>query len=184
MSEIINKIITEPWPWWVGGPLIGIFVFVFLWTEGKELGISSSYQYICSRLFPLNLEYLKGSLSAGKWQTIFIAGMILGGVLLYFLIPEYSISISEDAKRRLSEIGVSDFTGYVPKELYNWNGKQLTALIIGGLLLGFGARYANGCTAGHAIVGMAKLAPSSIIATLCFFIGGLTATYLIVPLLL
>lgn len=180
--EWIGRIINEPWPWWVGGPLIGLFVLVLLVVESKQLGISSSYQYICSRMSPMQLEYFKDR-TKSKWQFFFVIGLVLGGVLIYLLIPSYQIGISESTIAALSEYGVSEQVGYVPSELFNGSVSSLLILTAGGFLIGFGARYANGCTAGHAIMGVSQLATSSIVATVCFFIGGLIATFFIIPLI-
>jgi uncharacterized membrane protein YedE/YeeE len=56
-------------------------------------------------------------------------------------------------------------------------------MVIGGFLVGFGTRYAGGCTSGHAISGLSNLQFASLIATIGFFAGGLIATHLLYPLL-
>jgi uncharacterized protein len=183
MNELINSIIYEPWPWWVGGPLIGVFVIVLLLLERKQLGISSSYDYICGKMAPINLSYFKDS-NKSKWQFFFVIGLMAGGTILFYLNPAYEIAVSEESLATLSSLGIEQQTGFVPKELYNFSTSSTVFLLLGGFSLGFGARYANGCTAGHAIMGVAQFAPSSIIATTCFFIGGLFATHLIIPLVI
>lgn len=180
MNKLINKIIYEPWPWWVGGPLIGLFVLVLLLSEKKQLGISSSYQYICAKVSPWTLDYFKNP-DKNKWQFFFIIGLVLGGAVVFYVVPTYSVAISSNTINDLSAIGVEPQAGFAPAELYNFSAGSVLVLGLGGIFLGFGARYANGCTAGHAIMGCAQLAPASIISTICFFIGGLAATYLIVP---
>ena len=179
---MIKELIYEPWPWWIGGPLIGIFVTLFLLIERKQLGISSSYQYICSKVSPWKLDYFRDT-GRLKWQFLFVLGVVLGGVLVYLTTPAYDVALAEGAANRLATYGIGAQKGYLPEELYNWSTKSIVVLGIGGILLGFGARYANGCTAGHAIMGNAQLAPSSIISTVFFFVGGLISTYLIIPIL-
>ena len=183
MNQIVKDIICKPWPWWVGGPLIGLFVILLLVIERKQLGISSSYQYICSRLSPWKLDYFKDP-SKIAWQFYFVIGLVLGGAILYSLNPSYEIGISEETVTSLKQIGIEKQKGFAPAEIYNFSATSLIFIGIGGVLLGFGARYAGGCTAGHAIMGCAQLAPSSIITTICFFIGGLFATYFIIPLII
>lgn len=183
MNQIIKDLINDPWPWWVGGPLIGLFVIVLLLVEKKQLGISSSYQYICAKVSPLKLDYFKDP-GKNAWQFYFIIGVVLGGVIISSAIPAYQVAISDETVSTLENIGVTQQAGFAPAEIYNFSSSSLIILGLGGLFLGFGARYANGCTAGHAIMGCAQLAPSSIITTVFFFVGGLLATYFIIPLIL
>ena len=183
MNEIVNKIVYEPWPWWVGGPLIGGVAILLVLTTRKQLGISSSYQYICSKVSPFRNDYLRGDTSGFSWQFIFVIGMIVGGLLLSFILGDVNVDISDETKTSLIKIGLTDLTGFVPSQLFNFSAPSVLVLLLGGVTMGFGARYANGCTAGHAIAGCAQLSPSSLIATVCFFIGGLAATYFIVPLI-
>ncbi|MCB9224082.1 MAG: YeeE/YedE family protein [Crocinitomicaceae bacterium] len=183
MNQLYDIIFVKPWPWWVGGPLIGIFVILLLIIERKQLGISSSYQYICAKVSPWKLDYFKEP-EKNAWQFFFILGVIAGGAILSFLTPAYEIGISEETIVTLDQIGIHEQKGFAPAEIYNFSTSSLLVIGLGGVLLGFGARYANGCTAGHAIMGCAQLAPSSIITTIGFFVGGLLATYLIIPLIL
>jgi len=182
MRELLNKIIYEPWPWWVGGPLIGLFVIALLLIEKKQLGISSSYQYICAKLSPIKIDYFKQP-EKSAWQFWFVVGLIIGGVIIQFSIPSYHVKISRESLATLQSIGIREQVGFVPTELYQFSSTSLGILAVGGLFIGFGSRYANGCTAGHAIMGCAQASPSSIVATICFFIGGLLATHFIVPFL-
>lgn len=184
MKEVFNKFIYEPWPWWLGGPLIGIFVVVLFLLERKQLGISSSFQYVCSKLSPISLEYFKDT-SRSKWQFWFVIGLVVGGLALNLIVPTYDINIADETLISLSELGIRSQPGYVPIEVYSFSSyKNILILLMGGLMIGFGARYANGCTAGHAIMGCALMSPGSIIATVCFFVGGLIATYFILPIIL
>lgn len=182
MKELLNNIIYEPLPWYVGGPLIGLFVLVLLLVERKQLGISSSYNFICAKLSPVKLDYFK-DITRARWQFYFVIGLVLGGTLIYFVNPVYEIGISEASLLSLQSLGIEQQKGFVPVELYNLSTSSVFLLLAGGIFLGFGARYANGCTAGHAIMGVSQLAPSSIITTICFFIGGLIATHFILPLI-
>lgn len=180
--DFINKLISEPWPWYIGGPLIGLTVIALLLTEKKQLGISSSLVYICAKVTPFNLNYLKNP-EKNAWQFWFVVGLVIGGGLAAVVLPEYSIDLSDSTSELLVENGIGHNSGYAPDRLFNLDIQNLGILWLGGVLLGFGARYANGCTAGHAIMGMAQLAPSSILATLSFFAGGLVATFFILPYL-
>ena len=111
--------------------------------------------------------------------------MILGGAVLHFTgLTTEKIAISENTTTLLTQQGLTDLNGYVPADLYTFAFPQIIILVIGGFVIGFGARYAGGCTAGHSIMGIAQLAPSSIISTIGFFVGGLISTYLILPFIL
>lgn len=177
MNNLLNQLIYEPWPWYIGGPLIGLFVISLLLIEKKSLGVSSSFDEICQ-------IGSKTKTSTSAWQITFVIGLILGGSIIYLVNDtSYTITISEGAKTKLSTYGVSNFEGYVPSQLFNFESVNIFILSIGGLLIGFGARYAGGCTAGHSIMGIALLAGSSIITTVGFFIGGLASTYLLIPYL-
>jgi len=110
--------------------------------------------------------------------------MIIGGSILYFGgFTTETIAISDATSETLKGIGLTNLNGYAPTELYTFAFPQVLVLAVGGFVIGFGSRYAGGCTAGHSIMGIAQLAPSSIIATVGFFAGGLISTYLIVPYL-
>ena len=118
------------------------------------------------------------------WQIWFSAGLVLGGVIVFLLVPVYQVDISSETIQTLEGLNVVPQKGLVPLELYSFDLSSILVLLAGGIFIGFGARYANGCTAGHAIMGCAQLSKASIISTVFFFVGGLIATYLILPVLL
>jgi len=183
MHELLHQLIYESWPWYIGGPLIGIFAISILLLERKALGVSSSFDQFCAVVIPAGEK--RNFLLKDTWQIWFVFGMVLGGAILYFSgLTTEKIAIAESTTAILTQQGLTDFNGYVPSELYSFAFPQVIILVIGGFVIGFGARYAGGCTAGHSIMGIAQLAPSSIISTIGFFIGGLFSTYLIVPFIL
>lgn len=180
--EWINAILFESWPWYIGGPLIGLFTLSVLLFERKMLGVSSSFEQFCSIALPPG--DIRNFILKDTWQIWFVFGMIIGGFLLSNIgsITE-QINLSSGAIQKLNENGINDFSGYAPSQLFNFQFPEFIILGIGGLLIGFGSRYAGGCTAGHSIMGIAQLAPSSILSTIGFFIGGLISTYFILPYL-
>lgn len=183
MENFYKSVVVDPWPWWIGGPLIGVFVIVLMLFEKKQLGISSSFQGICSNLSPVKFDYFK-NVEKTYWQIWFSAGLVLGGVIVFLLVPVYPVDISNETIQTLKGLNVAPQKGLVPAELYSFDLSSILVLLAGGIFIGFGARYANGCTAGHAIMGCAQLSKASIISTVFFFVGGLIATYLILPVLL
>jgi len=179
-------ILTQPWPWYVGGPLIGLMIPTLLYFSNKQLGISSSLQHFCAATVPGKIEYFKYNWRNGLWNIIFVLGILIGGFIGGILLKNPDpIVISEKTYAELSALGISNFTRMIPLDIFNWNSlltlKGFILIIFGGFLVGFGTRYANGCTSGHSIMGMSNLQWSSLVATTCFFIGGLITTHFLFP---
>lgn len=181
--------IFETWPWYVSGPLIGLTVPILLLTGNKQLGISSSLRHICSACIPSKSEYLNYDWKKQRWNLIFALGLVLGGFLSDMLLTNSTpVEISVQTKQILQHYGITQFSGLLPAEFFNFDLLFATVgivfVMLGGFLVGFGTRYANGCTSGHTIMGVANLKLSSLLASISFFIGGLFMTYFIYPLLL
>ncbi len=146
------KSILQPWPWWVTGPLIGLFVPLMV-VLGKKLGISSNLKHACAMLLPTrNVSYLQYSVKDFVWSLWFFAGLFAGGLVGQAFLSDGSVAL-------------------LPVSLFSVRGASI--LFVGGLLVGFGTRYAEGCTSGHSISGLSNLQKPALIATLCFFAGGL-----------
>lgn len=186
----MNTFLAGSWPWYVAGPLFGLFAPLLLLLTGKAFGVSSSLKHTCAAAVPTTAEYFNYDWrKSGLWSLIFVAGILLGGVLaVQFLGGGGATGMSEATKADLRGLGLSDFSGLVPPELFRWSSLTslpgFVAIVIGGFLVGFGARYAGGCTSGHGITGMAALQIPSMIAVVGFFLGGLFATHVLLPLLL
>ena len=186
--------LAAPWPWYVAGPLIGLLVPVLLLAGGKAFGISANLRHMCAatpapeRLKPSFLRY--DWRKTGSWNLVFILGVALGGFLAVTVLgtPDVGQSISEATRQDLSGLGIREFSGLVPSELISWSAlftpKGFLVIALGGFLVGFGARWAGGCTSGHAISGLADLQLPSLVAVLGFFAGGLLVTFGLLPLLL
>lgn len=154
-------------PWYIGGPLIGLMVPLILILREKQLGVSSSLRYIGTFILP-NRDYFKYDKKKDLWQVQFSGGIVLAAVV--FLSGGIVSPVEMDID---SLYGVQASTIY---SINNW-----LIFLIGGFAVGFGARYADGCTAGHCIMGNSLLNKNSMISTICFFIGGLAVTYFILP---
>ncbi len=183
------EFLSQPWPWYVSGPLIGLMVPLLLLTGNKHFGISSSMRHICAACIPANISFFKYNWRKHIWNLLFVAGVTLGGTLGATVFHDKNdIAISEETKADLAELGITDFSGYVPKQIMdssqfsNW--QPWIFLVLGGFLVGFGTRYANGCTSGHSITGISMLQWNSMVATFFFFAGGLLITHFVYPLLL
>lgn len=181
--------IKQPWPWYVAGPLIGIMVPLLLLIGNKTFGISSSLRHICAACFPANIPFFKYDWKKEIWNLFFVTGILLGAFFLtsFFANPN-PIELNTKLITDLQTHGITDFQGSVPTELFNWNTllsvKGIVLMVAGGFMVGFGTRYAGGCTSGHAIMGLSNMQLSSLIATISFMAGGFLVANLLIPLLL
>jgi len=180
---------SAPWPWYVAGPAIGLFVPALLILGNKVFGVSSSLRHLCSALLPGRLEYFRYDWKrTGLWNLVFVGGILLGGLLSAHWGAPRDVAISEQTRLALARLGIHDFSGLAPHELFSWPAlltlKGFVSVIVGGFLVGFGTAYAGGCTSGHSISGISELRLPSLIATVGFFAGGLIATHFLLPLFL
>jgi uncharacterized membrane protein YedE/YeeE len=184
------ELVQGPWPWWVAGPLIGLFVPLLLWIGNKPFGVSSSLRVICAAVAPGKVAFFNYDWKrSGAWSIAFVAGLVLGGVLGATLLGVDPPEVSPATRNALAALGLGDeVTALAPATLFSWPA-LLTArgalfVIGGGFLVGFGASYGGGCTSGHGITGLASLQLASLIAIVAIFIGGLLTTHFIFPLVL
>jgi uncharacterized membrane protein YedE/YeeE len=182
------EIIKLPWPWYVSGPIIGLMVPLSLLIANKTFGISSSLRHVCAACIPGNIEFFRYNWRKEVWSLFFVGGVLIGGILTdRFLTAETGIYITETTKAELSAFGITDFSSYIPVEIFSWNNlftfQGLFFIVIGGFMVGFGARWAGGCTSGHAISGLSNLRFVSLVAVISFFAGGLLITHFIFPVL-
>lgn len=183
------ELLKEPWPWYVSGPLIAVVMFLLLFY-GKTFGVSSNLRVICSACGAgKKSDFFNFNWKNQAWNLLFVLGGLLGGAIAHYYLPaEAPIGISEKTIEQLQALGVSAANDYVPNELFSWESlftlKGLIVLVGGGFLVGFGTRYAGGCTSGHAITGLSDLQLPSLIAVIGFFIGGLLMTHLLLPYIL
>lgn len=185
---MIEKL-TQPWPWYVAGPLIGLIIPALLLLGNKTFGISSTLRQICAACFPANIPFFKYDWKKQNWNLFFIAGILIGGfIAMRFLSESASVNISPEATETLRQMGIRDFSGLLPTDIFSWNQlftyRGLVFMVAGGFLVGFGTRYAGGCTSGHSIMGISNLQKASFIATCCFMLGGFLMSWLLLPYLL
>lgn len=185
---------VSPLPWYIAGPLIGLLVPVLLVFGGKAFGLSANLRHACAAL-PVPERSKPGFLrydwrTTGTWNLVFALGIAVGGFLGIRVLsdPTAPLALSESTAASLAGLGITDLTGFVPSQLVSWSAlaTPVGALLIigGGFLVGFGARWAGGCTSGHAISGLADLQIPSLVAVVGFFAGGLLVTHVLLPLLL
>ncbi len=153
------EFILRSWPWYVAGPLIGLTVPALLLLTGKTLGVSGSFYHLCSISSPhTKLPYLReNNWRKESWNLIFVAGIFVGAfIAAHFLSAHPPV--------------------FLPEHYHSFGG--VAKLLVGGILVGFGTRYANGCTSGHTIMGLSNLQWPSLVASISFFVGGLIMTAL------
>lgn len=153
-------LLTQPWPWYISGPLIGLTVPMLLLFSGKTFGLSSSFRHLASICSPkTKLSYLKENDWRGEsWNLAMVAGIAVGAWIGMHVLSHQPYQL-------------------LPAE-YSTTGGMIK-LFLGGVLVGFGTRYADGCTSGHTIMGISNLKWPSLVASICFFIGGILTTVLL-----
>lgn len=176
----------KPWPWYVAGPLIGLTVPVLLLLDNKRLGISSTLRQVCAACVPANIPFLKYDWKREAWNLYFVGGIFIGGYLAgnLFANPQ-PVALSTATVETIQSWGIVNSGGLMPETIFNfsyllsWKGFLIVA--VGGFMVGFGTRYAGGCTSGHGIFGLSNLQWSSLVATLLFFAGGIVVSNWILP---
>jgi len=185
MLELLNK----PWPWYVAGPLIGLMVPLLLILGNKTFGISSSLRHICAMCLPGSISFFDYNWRKEMWNLFFVAGILIGGFIASsFLGNSEPVQLNPLLIEELQRKGVNDFSGLMPGDLFNWKMlitlKGFILMVVGGFLVGFGTRYAGGCTSGHSIMGLSTLQWPSLVATCCFMAGGFIMANLVLPSIL
>lgn len=179
----------QPWPWYVAGPLIGLTVPALLILGNKNFGISSSLRHICASCLPANIPFFKYNWKKEVWNLFFVFGIFVGGIItaIFFTNPN-PVEVHPNLAKELASYGITDFRNLVPSELMNWESlftlRGLVMMVGGGFLVGFGTRYAGGCTSGHSIMGIANLQLPSLIATISFMVGGFLMANVLLPIIL
>jgi uncharacterized membrane protein YedE/YeeE len=183
MLELLQK----PWPWYISGPLIGLMVPLLLLLGNKPFGLSSSLKHICAMCSPIKVDFFDYDWKKEIWNLVLVTGIIIGGWLAAnYLNP--TINISKATQLDMKALGIYNTTEISPAYLFSWSSlgsfEGFVLIITGGFLVGFGTRYADGCTSGHAIMGLSIMSWPSLIAVIGFFVGGLITTHLILPFIL
>ncbi len=179
----------HPWPWYVSGPLIGLMVPVLLLLGNKSFGVSSSLRHICAACLPAGIPFFTYKWKKEAWNLFLVAGVLAGSyIAAAFLASPEPVQVNERLLHELQQYGVTNHQGMMPVDIFNWNTlfslRGLLLMVVGGFLVGFGTRYAGGCTSGHAIMGLSNLQWPSLVATVCFMIGGFIMANLILPYIL
>lgn len=182
------ELITQPWSWWFSGAMIAAIMF-FLIYFGQSFGFSSNLRTICAAAgLGKTAKFFDFNWRSQTWNLVFLVGAILGGFIAkQYLSTDAPVQISQATISDMAKLGIAAPDSLQPAELFSLDAvlslKGFLILALGGLFVGFGSRYAGGCTSGHAISGLSDLQLPSLIAVIGFFIGGLIMTFLIIPLI-
>jgi uncharacterized protein len=194
MDQIL-EFISQPWHWAASGLLITVVMLLLLYFDG-EFGVSGNLRTLCAiggagkRVGFFNFDWKKQT-----WNLVFIAGAVVGGFIAFeYLASDQPVQIAQSTSDHLQKLGIEtpqvieEGHGFVPMEIFGsdqlFSLKNILFLVVGGFLVGFGTRWAGGCTSGHAISGLSNLQIPSLIAVIGFFIGGLLMSHFILPLIL
>jgi uncharacterized membrane protein YedE/YeeE len=185
----IIEFIKQPWAWYVAGPLIGFTVPALLLLGNKTFGISANLRHFCAACLSANVSFFKYDWKKEIWNFYFAVGIIIGGIIAFNLLSNLNpIQINPKLTNELAGYGITNISGMLPDQLFSWqilfSLKGFLLFAVGGFLVGFGSRYAGGCTSGHAISGLSNLQLPSLIATCCFMVGGFVMANFILPLIL
>lgn len=183
------ELIRHPWPWYVAGPLIGLTVPALLLLGNKHFGISSSLRHICAACIPAGIPFFRYEWRKEVWNLFFVAGIFLGGVLASQLLASPDpLRVAPATTKALKALNIPVDGGLMPAAIFSFsnvfNGYGVLFFIVGGFLVGFGTRYAGGCTSGHAIMGLSTLQWPSLVATISFMAGGFAMVHLLFPMLM
>ena len=182
----ILEFLRQPWTWYIAGLHIGLTVPLLLLLGNKQFGISSSLRHICAMCLPAKIPFFHYDWKKEIWNLFFVAGVLLGGfIATQFLSNPDPIIISANTVKALEKLNITVDHRLMPASIFSFENlftlKGLVFFVIGGFFVGFGTRYAGGCTSGHAIMGLATLQWPSLVATCCFMLGGFAMVHLLFP---
>ena len=178
MNPFYQAVFVDVWPWWVGGPAIGLFVLSFMLFKNRLLTASATFHGVVEMLQGKgdpdeDMFAMKATLGdlpvaadekAPRWRVWFFFGLALGGLLS-----------AVGAGTWAQDPGFPGLGSF----LHLGPAGQMAVLALGGFFIGFGTRFCGGCTSGHAIVGISGRQWPSVVATAIFFGTGMAVTFLI-----
>jgi len=179
--------LRNPWPWYVSGPLIGVFAPLLLVLGNKQLGMTGSLRAMCAAIAPGRVEFFRYDWKASSlWNVALAFGILLGASLAVTAFGGGAApAISPHTRDAIAALGMSPPSGLVPAELFSWRAlltlRGAICVVGGGFLVGFGSSYAGGCTSGHGVMGLATLQVASVVALVGIFAGGLLTTFIVIP---
>lgn len=185
----MSELLKQPWPWYVAGVIIGLTVPALLLLGNKHFGISANLRHLCAACLPARIPFFQYEWKKEAWNLFFAAGITAGAIVATVWLANPSpVQVAPQLKQELAAYGIRNYNNLVPAELFSFSSlftvRGFILMVIGGFTVGFGTRYAGGCTSGHAIMGLATLQWPSLVATICFMAGGFLMANLILPFIL
>lgn len=182
------EFILQPWPWYVAGPLIGLTVPLLLIFGNKHFGISANLRHICAICIPAKIPFFQYDWKHELWNLFFAAGITGGAfVAAQYLSHPGEVVVASETLQSLKALGVETDSQLMPVSIFGTDQiftlKGILFMVFGGFLVGFGTRYAGGCTSGHSILGLSTLQWPSLVATCCFMAGGFLMVHVFYPLI-
>lgn len=183
------EFLKQPWPWYIAGAIIGLIVPALLLLGNKHFGISANLRHACAACFPSNIKFFQYDWKKEVWNLFFVGGILVGSIFAaQFLANPEPVQVAPALVAELKDYGINDYSSMVPSEIFSWESllslRGLILLVGGGFLVGFGSRYAGGCTSGHSIMGLSNLQVPSLIATISFMVGGFIMANFLLPIIL
>lgn len=183
------ELLKQPWPWYAAGIIIGLTVPALLILGNKHFGISANLRHLCAAILPAKVPFFSYNWKRELWNLFFVGGIIIGAfIATTWLANPNPVAIHPDLARELSGYGVTDLSALVPADVFSFRSlftlRGLALMVGGGFLVGFGSRYAGGCTSGHSIMGLSTLQLPSLIATISFMAGGFLMANVLLPYLM
>lgn len=183
------ELLKQPWPWYVAGAIIGLTVPALLLLGNKHFGISANLRHTCAAFIPGNVKFFKYDWKKEVWNFFFVGGIAIGAfIATHYLTSPEPVKVAPALLSELKGYGIQDHSRLLPHELFSFQSlftlRGLIMLVGGGFLVGFGTRYAGGCTSGHSIMGISNLQVPSMIATASFMAGGFLMANVILPFIL
>lgn len=181
--------LSRPWPWYVAGPLIGLTVPALLLLGNKHFGISANLRHVCAACLPAKIPFFQYNWRKEIWNFFFVGGIFVGAIIATLLLasPE-PVAVHPNLANELAGYGITNYDNLLPGQLFNIESlltlRGFIIMVVGGFLVGFGTRYAGGCTSGHTIMGISNLQWPSVVATVCFMAGGFFMANVVLPLIL
>lgn len=179
----------QPWPWYVAGALVGLTVPALLILGNKHFGISANLRHICAACIPGKVSFFKYDWKKEIWNLFFVVGIVIGGFIATTMLSNNTdIIINADLATELAGYGITDLSNLVPGDIFSFKSlftvRGFVLMVGGGFLVGFGTRYAGGCTSGHSIMGLSTLQLPSLIATISFMVGGFLMANVFMPFIM
>jgi hypothetical protein len=181
--------LTHTWHWSISGFIIGMVMLALIYF-GKVFGMSSNLRSLCAMTgIGKQVPFFDWDWKSQRWNLVVIIGAMIGGyVATHYLNDSSNVSINPVTIQKLQKMHIdAPNSKLLPDAIFGeaifQSPKKIFLLIVGGILIGFGSRYAGGCTSGHAISGLSNFQLPSLKAVIGFFVGGLIMVNFIFPLI-